>query len=165
MIQTVTLNSALSQNCVVCTVRKPKTQVARALSPVCTHAERYHVVSLHTGRRVAARTFPPCRDTKIVLRYKTLSRSLRTVSRAWPYRSAVSLTPARRLGRVAPWHAPAPCCDTIPLYRDQSWKMGSSPSNFLSYTFFFLIFFFVCSTHCKANQIFFFFSKSSSRTS
>ena len=108
MIQTLTLNNAQCQNWVGCTVRTPRTQAARALCVGRTHAARW----------------APCRDTKIVLRYKLMPCALCRRAHACAVPSC-----RRALGRVT--HAVASCCSATVL-----------PSTHqLPCTFFFLFFF------------------------
>ena len=128
MIQTVTLNSALSQNWVVCTVCTPRTQVAHT-----PHA----VVRCRRALGAVSRAAAPCRYPlsrhKIVLRYK--NPVTRAGCRVAP---ALLRALASRPGLVVPWRVPAPCLSRHNLVcHDQSWKIGSSPSSFLSCTFFF----------------------------
>ena len=147
-------------------MRTTKNQVTCTLRVVvpCRHA--LGVLLLHAGSCRSAVSHghaAPYRDIKIVSQYKTpsralcaMSRSLLTVSRTLLHCVAVlPLALACRLSHVAPWCMPV-CRDTILLYRDQSWKMGSSLSSFLSCTFFFFVP--LCTTYCKTTNFIFIFS-------
>ena len=135
----MTLNNALSQNCVVCTMRTPRAQAARTASCLALAVPCCSAVSLRV----------PCRDTKIVSRYKTLLcavwRALRVVSCALrcvatPCRALLPLAPTRLLGRT-PGHAcPGPaCCDTTRCIATKTRKWAVAHSSLLSYTFFFFL--------------------------
>ena len=148
MIQTVTLNSALSPNWVVCTVRTPRTQVTRALRQGRVHAVRW-ALCCSASCRIAAL----CRSAMLC----------RVVACWAPCRALLPLAPTRLLGRV-PSHA-SPVVRLGPAYHNttryiatKTGKWAVAHSSLLSCTYFF----FICSTHCKANRIFFF--KSSNRT-
>ena len=113
-------------------------------------------VSLRVGpcHSVVRACMPPpiatqksCRDTKPYhALYTPCCARCCAVSRALPLVPCVGQAVSRPGACLC--HA---CCVTILLYRDQIWKMGSSLSSFLSGTFFFL-----CSTHCKTIEFFFF---------
>ena len=119
-----------------------RTVSLRARCPLSQHKNRVAIQNpiTHGGHRVAARMMPlvatqkSCRDTKpyharcVLFRTRCCACRSTTALRSG---QAVSC-PGARL-RLA-------CRDTILLYRDQSWKMGSSPSSFLSCTFFFYLF-------------------------
>ena len=74
-------------------------------------------------------TTPPTATQKLYRDIKThVARAARRVAHAYP------CTPSPT--------SQALCHDTILLYRDQSWKMGSSLSSYLSCAFFFSFIFF-----------------------
>ena len=60
----MTLNSALSQNWVVCTMRTPRTPVGRTPRTIVHYRSALGAVSLHAERSVATHA-TPCRDTTI----------------------------------------------------------------------------------------------------
>ena len=106
-------------------------------------------------RIVVSRTAVSCRSAQVVPYRDTknrvaiqnnVMRTARCVTRA------LLCAPTRRPGRVVPWRVPAPCL----LCCDQSWKMGSSPSSFLSCTFFFSLFFSFVLPIVKPQKFFFF---------
>ena len=81
-VQTVTLNSALSQNWVVCTVRTPRNQVARTLRVQCPGSGRCCVHSRLVARMSRAR---PAQVTRLLgvrwsrhARQPALGRDLKT---------------------------------------------------------------------------------------
>ena len=108
---------------------------------------------LRAQRRVVART-EPCRSPlsqhkNHVVIQNHASRAASRVARARPYHSAAA--PCRGRAAMCPYAQAKPCralacacgllCrNTILLYRDQSWKMGSSPSSFLLHVFFFFFY-------------------------
>ena len=109
-VQTVTPNSALSQNWVGCTVRTPRTQVARTLHAQCPCRGRCCAHSklvartasagrAHAGRALVATrpgSLPPGRDLTSMLRHQGSQHHVATSNQC---RDTIQTTPCRDINR------------------------------------------------------------------
>ena len=127
------------KNCI--TTQKPMPRAQRRV------AARTHALLRHVATCLAI----PCHNKKICIATHSCGQVGRVAAPPSHVACRVAASCcARQLGRIAP---SCPLSQYNLLYRDPNWKMGSSSPSSLLCT---LFFFFICSTHCKITNFFFF---------
>ena len=107
-VQTVTLNSAQSQNWVGCTVRTPRTQECPFRGRCCAHSRLVASMShaqpaqvAHAGRTLVATrsgSLPPGRDHTSMLQHQGNQNHVATLNRC---RDTIQTTPCRDIKSVS----------------------------------------------------------------
>ena len=140
-------------SCALCAHPRPR---LRAQRHIAARTEPCGALSAVSQGRVARACYPPsCHKNRVAIQTLVASAARCVTMLLHCVAQALLRAPARRPGCVTPWRAPVPFCVTIQscgiATRAGKWAVAH-PTSPLHVFFFFIHFFFICSTHCKTTK-------------